>query len=194
MRTATRTDINEDQQDGIAVAIAGESWRAEGMAILGNDSLRPDAFRERGFAGYVERAFSSRVVLGLSALVTRADAALDTRSPALRQAYGLTARVLPWTPLVLSAEIDALVSVPLGNASLTAGHAGWLQSDLEVLRGVHLVSAAEHLGSPAGGASGWWGGVAWFIVPHLDVRGDLIRRSSDSATTDTFLIQVNGYL
>lgn len=197
VRTATRTDINEDQQDGIAVALAGESWRAEAMAILGNYSLRPDAFRERGVAGSFEAALSSTVVVGLNALATRADAALDTRAPALRQASGLTARVAPWTPLVLSAEIDALLSVALGSRSVRTGHAGWLQADLEVLRGVHLVPAVERLSSPAGGAAqlGWWAGVAWFVVPHLDVRADLIRRSSaDSPTTDTFLVQINGYL
>jgi hypothetical protein len=197
VRTATRTDINEDQQDGIALAIAGESWRAEAMAILGNYSVRPDAFRERGAAASFEAALSSRVVVGVNALATRADVALETRAPALRQAYGLTARVAPWTPLVLSAELDALFSVPLGDRGVKSGHAGWLQADLEVVRGVHLVPAIERLSSPAGGAAqyGWWGGVAWFVVPHLDVRADVIRRSSaDAPATDTFLIQINGYL
>src|SRR5438132_283537 len=51
VRAATRTDINEDQQDGIAIAITKEKWRAEVMAILGNYSLRPDAFRERRMVG-----------------------------------------------------------------------------------------------------------------------------------------------
>ncbi len=197
VRTATRTDINEDQQDGIAVALTRDGWRAEVMAVLGNYSVRPDAFRERGLAGYVEVAPLPNLAVGLSALVARADAALDTRSPTLRQAYGVTARVAPWTPLVLSAELDALISSALGNASMKTGHAGWLQADLEVLRGVHLVSAVEHLSSPAGGAAqlGLWGGAAWFVVPHLDVRADLIRRSSgDSPATNTFLIQLNGYL
>ena len=197
VRAATRTDINEDQQAGIAVAITKDDWRAEGMAILGNYSLRPDALRERGFAGYVETALSPTVAVGLSALATRADAALETRLPSLRQAYGLTARAAPWTPLVFSLELDALLSSALGRSSLKTGDAGWLQADLEVLRGVHLLGAAERLASPAGGAAqyGFWGGAAWFVVPHLDVRTDVIRRSSaDSPTTHTFLIQLNGYL
>jgi hypothetical protein len=197
VRTATQTDINEDQQGGIAIAVARENWRAEVMAILGNYSLRPDAFRERGLAGHLEAALSPHFAVGLSGLAARADAALDTGSPTIRQAYGLTARLSPWTPLVFSAELDALLSSALGNGSVKTGSTGWLQADLEVLRGVHLVSAAEHLASPAGGAArfGWWGGAAWFVIPHLDVRADLIRRfSADSATTNTFLIQVNGYL
>ena len=151
VRAATRTDINEDQQDGIAVAISKERWRAEVMAILGNYSLRPDAFRERGLAGYVEAALSPTIAVGLNALATRADTALDTRSPTLRQAYGLTARAAPWKPLVLTAEIDALLSTVLGRGTVKTGLAGWLQADLEVLQGVHLVSAIERLTSPAGG-------------------------------------------
>ncbi|HWE23370.1 MAG TPA: hypothetical protein VG496_05460 [Myxococcales bacterium] len=197
VRTATQTDINEDQQYGVSVALSNESWRGEVMAILGNYSLRPDAFRQRGFAGYVERALSSNIAVGLNALVTRVDVDLDTRLPTLRQAYGVTARAAPWQPLALSAEIDALVSSNLGSRGVNAGYAGWLQADLEILRGVHLVPAAERLRSPAGGDDqvGWWGGIWWFVVPHLDVRADVIRRSSASSpTTDTFLIQLNGYL
>jgi len=197
VRAATRTDINEDQQDGVAVAIATDDWRAEVMAILGNYSLRPDGLRERGVAGYVEAILSPRVAVGLSALATRADSSLETRSASLRQAYGLTARAAPWTPLVLSLEVDALLSTELGKSGPKVGHAGWLQADLEVLRGVHFLGAAERLESPAGGATqhGLWGGAAWFVFPHLDVRADVIRRTSaDLPATHTFLIQLNGYL
>jgi hypothetical protein len=191
VRTATQTDINQDQQDGVAVAVAGEGFRTEVMAVLGNDSLSPDAFRERGLAGYVEVSPAPRIALGVNALATRASAALGTGLPTLRQAYGVTARAAPWTPLVLSAEIDALVTSTLGSG-VRAGQAGWLQADLEVLRGVHVVSAFEDLLPPAGGAVqlGGWAGLAWFVLPHLDMRADLVRRSS----SDTFLIQVNGYL
>ena len=197
VRTATGSDINEDQQDGIAVAVAGEAWRAEVMAVFGNYSLRPDAFRERGLTGHAELALTSRIALGVSALATRTEAALDTRSPRLRQAYGLTARASPWNPLVFSAELDALLSRDLGTSRQKAGEAGWLQADLEVLRGLHLLSAVEHLASPSGDPArvGFWGGAAWFVVSHLDVRADLVRRwSADSPATNTFLVQINGYL
>ncbi len=197
VRAATRTDIDQDQQDGIAVAIAKEGWRMEVMAILGNYSLRPDAFRERGLSGYLEVAPFSRLALGVSALVTRADAALGSKVPTLRQAYGVTARASPWTPLVLLAEVDALITTALGNGGASAGHADWLQADVEVLRGVHILSAVEGMKPPGGGPSslGLWGGAAWFVVPHLDVRADWIRRStSGSPSTDTFLLQLNGYL
>jgi len=189
VRAATQTDINEDQQDGVAVAVSGDSFRAEGMAIVGNYSVRPDAFRERGLAGYVEATLSPRLALGASALAARSDAALGTNLPTLRQAYGLTARAAPWTALVLSAEVDVLVTTALGSGA-RAGQAGWLQADLELLRGVHVVSAVEDLAGSGSKQGGLWGGLAWFVLPHLDVRADWIRRSS----SDTFLIQLNGYL
>ncbi len=197
VRTATRTDINQDQQDGIAVAIAKESWRMEVMAILGNYSLRPDAFRERGLSGYLEVSPFSRLALGVSALVTRADAGLGSEGPTLRQAYGVTARASPWTPLVLLAEVDALITTPLGNGGASAGHADWLQADVEVLRGVHILSAVEGMKPTGGGPSslGLWGGAAWFVFPHLDLRADWIRRTTTgSPATVTFLLQLNGYL
>ncbi len=168
----------------------------EVMAILGNYSLRPDAFRERGFAGYFEIAPLSRLAFGLSAFATRADAALGSRGPTLRQAYGLTARAAPWTPLVFLGEVDLLITSSLGNGGVNAGHADWLQADLEVLRGVHILTAVEGMTPPGGGASslGLWGGVAWFVFPHFDVRADLIRRSTTgSPATFTYLIQGNGY-
>ncbi len=197
VRTATRTDINQDQQDGVALSLMGESWRGEAMAILGNYSVRPDALRERGASAYVEVAPSSRIALGVSAMATRAEAAIGSGGPQLRQSYGLTARAAPWTALVLSAEADALISTALGHGSASVGYADWLQADLEVVRGVHLLSAVESSKAPGEGATGLglWGGVSWFVIPHLDVRADAIRRSGDdSATTMTFLLQLNGYL
>jgi len=92
VRAATRTDINEDQQDVLALAIAQESWRAEAMVIIGNYSLRPNAFRERELAGFVEATLSPHFTLGASALATRADAAFDTKFPTLRHSSISTSR------------------------------------------------------------------------------------------------------
>src|SRR5215510_3765144 len=153
VRAATQTDINQDQQGGLAFALTRENWRTEVMAILGNYSLHPDAYRERGLAGYFEAALSRTVAVGVSALATRADAARDTRLPTLRQAYGVTARVAPWTPLVLSAEVDALINSTLGGGNVQTGYAGWLQADIEVLRGVHLLPAVEQMSPPNSGPS-----------------------------------------
>ena len=191
VRTATRTDTNQDQQDGLAVAFGGDGWRGEAMAIAGNYSLRPDTLRERGLAATVETTLSPRLTAGVSALAARSTAALDTGQPTLRQAYGLTARAGPWPPLEISAEFDALFDSELGS-SVRTGHAAWLQADLEAVRGVHLLAAAEDLDARQ---HGLWAGASWFVIAHLDVRADFGRRfGAGAAASNTFLIQLNGSL
>src|SRR5215470_1335307 len=138
IRTATRTDFNEDQTYGAAFAISRPRWRAEVMAMLGNLSVHPDAYRERGVAGYLEVSASPTTAIGISALAARADASLTTRLPTLRQAYGGFARFAPWRPLVVQLEADLLLENQLGSGKQDIGHAEWLQADLEPVRGLHL--------------------------------------------------------
>ena len=60
-----------------------------------------------------------------------------------------------------------------------------------------LLPAVEQMSPPNSGPSrfGLWGGIAWFLFPHFDVRGDVIRRTTPNApATNTFLLQLNGYL
>ena len=76
------------------------------------------------------------------------------------------------------------------------GHAEWLQADLEPLRGVHLFGALEAMktGSSPELQRGAWGGLWWFVVPHVDLRADVVQRWGQGPSTTTFLIQLNGYL
>jgi hypothetical protein len=196
VRTATLTDINQDQQYGVAFAVSKPTWRAEVMALLGNYSVHPDAYRERGASGYFELSLAPTSAVGVSALVARSDASLVTRLPTLRQAYGTFLRTAPWHPLVLQAEIDVLVDKQLGGGPLDVGHAEWLQADLQLVRGLHLVAALE--GMKAGGTPGFqrgvWGGLWWFVLPHLDMRADVIERGGQGPSNISVLLQLNGYL
>jgi len=196
IRTATRTDFNEDQTYGVAFAISRPSWRAEVMAMLGNLSVHPDAYRERGAAGYVEVSVAPTAAIGASALAARAEASLTTRKPTLRQAYGGFARVSPWRPLVLQIEGDLLLENQLGGGIQDTGHAEWLQADLEPLRGVHVFGALEGMktGTTPELQRGVWGGLWWFVVPHVDIRADAVQRWGQGPPTTTFLVQLNGYL
>jgi hypothetical protein len=196
VRTATQTDINQDQQYGVAFAISKPTWRAEVMALLGNYSVHPDAYRERGAAGYFELALAPTSALGLSALAARSDASLVTRLPTLRQAYGAFARTAPWRPLVLQAEVDLLLNKALGSGAQDVGHAEWLQADLEVVQGLHITGALEGMKTKASPnlQTGVWGGLWWFAFPHLDLRADVIERGGQGPSTLTVLFQVNGYL
>lgn len=196
VRTATQTDINEDQTYGVAFAVSRPAWRAEVMAFLGNLSVHPDAYRERGGAGYLEISLAPTTALGVSGLAARSDASLTTRLPTLRQAYGGFARLSPWQPLVVQVEADLLLNKQLGTGPQDVGHAEWLQTDVEVVRGLHLLAALE--GTKTGATPvlqrGAWAGVWWFAFPHIDIRADVVERWSEGPSTLTFLVQANGYL
>ena len=196
VRTATQTDINQDQEYGVAFAISKPTWRAEVMALLGNYSVHPDAYRERGASGYVEVALPPNTAIGLSALAARSDASLVTRLPTLRQAYGAFARTAPWRPVVLQVEADLLLNKELGGGVQDVGHAEWFQADLELLRGLHVIGALEGMktGAAPSPQTGVWGGLWWFAFPHLDLRADVIERRGQGPSTLTVLFQVNGYL
>jgi hypothetical protein len=166
------------------------------MALLGNLSVHPDAYRERGAAGYLELSLGSTSAIGISALAARAEASLVTKRPTLRQAYGGFVRTSPWRPLVLLVEADLLLNQDLGSGTRDVGHAEWFQADLEPLRGLHVFGALEGMRS---GASpdlqlGSWGGLWWFVFPHVDMRADVVQRWGQGPSTTTFLVQLNGYL
>jgi hypothetical protein len=196
VRTATQTDFNEDQTYGVAFAISRPSWRAEVMALLGNLSVHPDAYRERGAAGYLEVSVAPTAAIGVSGLAARTDASLTTRLPTLRQAYGGFARISPWRPLVFQAEADLLLDKTLGSGAQDVGHAEWLQGDLEPVRGLHVFGALEGMktGSTPEFQRGAWGGLWWFVFPHVDMRADVVERWGQGPPTLTFLVQLNGYL
>jgi hypothetical protein len=212
VRSVTRTDINDSQEEGVSLAYSGEKVRGEVMAIAGNYAIHGDpnwdAPHERGGAGFVEWLPSTHAAIGASALITYADLArydLDSSlnaAPIWRHAYGLTARVSPVKPLVILAEVDALLNsqpfvlnaAGVSTANNHFGLVGLLQADLQVVQGVHILAAGElfdgHIhesGSecgfqPSPGSCGVWDtttaaawiGAWWFFAPHLDVRADLV--------------------
>ena len=186
VRAATRTDINDAQQHGIAFAYSGALLRGEFMAILGNYQISPDAYRERGYSGYIEVAPAERVAVGLSSLLTHSKADLYLQVADTRQAHGVFARVSPWPMLVLLAEADLVAHAPRGVPN-QVGYASLMQADVEPLQGVHVTGAAESYKQQAGVGTAWalWAGSSWFFAPHADVRLDLMRRS-DVAGNDRF--------
>jgi hypothetical protein len=213
VRASTRTDTNDAQEDGVALAYTGNKVRGELMGIIGNYQLRPDAYRERGYSGLVEWAPATRVALGVSSLMTYA--ALPNpelpfspplaAAPLLRQAHGVFARVAPWKPVVALVELDALINdqpnAP-GSRPLTEGWAGLCQFDIEPLQGLHAILAAEGTTDPVlhGGTSvsGWFG-AAWFFGAHADLRVDeIIQRlaagTPSSISAMSLLAQIHLYL
>jgi len=183
VRQTTRSDLNDTQQHGVAIAYTSEWIRAEVMGIAGNFQLQPDASRERGYSGYVEVSPLSRLGIGLSSLVTHAADDVFLRVANTRQAHGLFVRASPWRPLVLLGEADYLVQNPSG-VPTQKGLATMLQADYEPWQGLHLIATGETLDLAGSGISyGGWLSAAWFFAPHLDIRADLMNRSQIIGTS-----------
>ncbi len=196
-RATTRTDFNETQQHGVALAFNGVRVRAEVLAIAGNYQVSPDAYRERGYAGYAEYAPLLNAAIGVSSLVTHAARDRVWLLPNTRQAHGAFARWAPVTPLVLMAEAD----LTRHSALSATGYVTMLQADVEPMQGLHLIASGENMHSGARGSGTTWGGwlgAGWFFAPHADARFDLIHRSLAFGTVSVpetqFLLQLHVYL
>lgn len=177
-RRDTHSDVNVSQQHGVALAYTGTKFRGEVMAILGNYQIRPDAYRERGYAGFLEFAPTDRLALGVSSSVTHAAADLTTQNPMLRQAHGGFVRYSPATWLVLSAEGDYVKHDEPSHH--THGMAAYVQADVEPMQGLHFIATAEMRNGDVRAlpySVGGWASVAWFFLPHADVRLDTIIQS-----------------
>ena len=66
VRATTRTNINDQQQDGVAFAFDNRRVRAE---VMGSGQLpdQPDAYRERGYSAYAEVMLAPAYALGVIA-------------------------------------------------------------------------------------------------------------------------------
>ncbi len=197
-RTLTRTDSNQNQQHGVSVSYSSDTNRGEIMAIAGNFQLHPDGFRERGYSAYLEHTFAAGYTGGLSSLVTYASKSPGAGNPRLiRQAHGVFGRLAPFKPLVLLVEADAVVQ-GIKDQPTQLGGVGYLQADVEVIQGVHVMGTFEVANSGADNEKTTfrpWGSLWWFIAPHVDLRGDVIYKiQSGFDSTTTFLGQLHIYL
>ncbi|MFN0062159.1 MAG: hypothetical protein ACKVPX_06560 [Myxococcaceae bacterium] len=181
VRDATRTNLNDQQQHGVAVALNLENVRAEVMGIAGNFQIRPDDYRERGYSGHAEYAPLPNLGLGISSLMTfaRVDTNQFDTHP-MRGAHGVFARYAPSDKVALLAEVDVLLR-RADQFSTTLGYAAWGQVDYEPIRGLHGIVSLEGFdagGSGTGGSTlGAWFGVSWFAARGLEIRLDtLVRR------------------
>ncbi len=202
VREATRTDRDSDQQHGVALAYAGESFRAEVMAIAGNYQINPDRLRERGYSLYLEGMLANWAAVGVSSLFTTAEADIATLAEARtnREAHGVFARLAVVPPLVILAEANVLM-----RTDADAGYVGFVQADFEVVQGLHFMATGELLdaglptspegveASPGLGQTryGGWLSVDWFFLPQLEARVDAVFRTDDPFT---LLGQLHVYL
>jgi hypothetical protein len=173
-RSLSRTDIDQAQQYGVALAYSEDKFRTEVMGIAGNFQVRPDEFRERGYSAYAEYAPTTTLALGASSLFTRATRDIVYLVTDYFYANGLFVRYSPVQPLVLLAEFDSVYQ-SLTYHGHRGGYAGFVQADYEPAQGFHLMLTTETMNGGSAGEpasyDGWISGV-WFFLPHMDLRLD----------------------
>ena len=201
VRTATRTNIDDQQQDGVAFSYSGTGLRAEAMLTIGNLQIRPDSYREHGYSAYLEWAPDEHVALGVSSRIAHVGTDDVQLVPAWRHAHGLFARwAIPSTPIVLLSEADYVID-SLKDLPRTQGLASMAQADIEVVQGIHyqLTGEAFDVG-PHGNPYSYsaWASFLWFFASHVDVRLDGIYQSLGSEggrqSSTLFLAQAHLYL
>ena len=199
-RQLTRTDIDDQQQYGLALSVTREQFRGELMAIAGNFEVHPDDFRERGYSGYFEYEPEKTLAVGASSMFTRATRDIDFGVTDYRYCNGLFMRYAPVQQLVVLAEGDSVYQSLTWNGH-RGGYAGFIQADVEPSQGVHLMLTGETMNSGAAGevpSFSAWFSMGWFFWSHMDLRVDNIYQvlGSPGGTTNvlSFLVQLHAYL
>jgi len=196
-RAETQTDRESDQMHGVSVVYSSHRFRGELMFTPGNFQV-PSKYLTYGYSGYLEYSLDTNATIGVSSLLMQArreiyaveDQVAGQRS-VLRQAHGLTGRYTPFKPLVFLAEADMIK-----RTGSSVGYVGFGTADVEPLRGLHLALTGEFLNrgeldsedlgeggvrqpdGPGRGETrfGLWNTINWFLLPHVDLRVDLVLR------------------
>jgi hypothetical protein len=201
VRDRTRTSINDHQSHGVSIYFGDDWLRGEVMGLAGNYQVRPDQYRERGYAGYVEWLVLPTFGLGGSSLAAHRNLDELTGQKTWRHAHGGFVRwVTPYTPLVLASELD-YVLVSSRDSPHRSGTVGYLQADFEIVQGLHFLATGEMQNvGPSEQPSSYagWLSYAWFFLPHADLRLDSIYyslRNPNGTTNALFLLaQAHVYL
>jgi len=179
-RTQTGSNINDQQQYGLAVSFANDRFRGELMGVIGSFQIRPDQFRRRGYSAFAEYAVLPSLTFGASSKIVHLELDPNVLEEEWKHAHGLFGRwASPWQPLVLLGELDYVLDSPKGLYK-TRGVVGYLQVDIEARQGLHFMGTFEGSGvtvTSAPPSFGGWLSYAWFFAPHADIRLDNIYRS-----------------
>lgn len=186
VRTSTRTNLNADQQAGVAASYGTRRYRAEVMGILGNPQVAPADYREQGYSAMAAWSPVKTLEVGASSLVTKANKDIGTLAPRTRQAHGVFGRYGGVPHTAIMAEGDLLRSDDDGVS--TSGIAAMVLADVEVTPGLHLRGIEQwcdtDLADAVTGATTEWLSAIWFFAPRMDLRIDALNgtlRCGDAA-------------
>lgn len=199
IKSATRSDTNSAQQDGVSLSYIGENWRGEVMGFFGNLQISPSNYWESGYAATAEYSVSETFAIGGSSLIAHTELDPQYGGKLWRHAHGAFARYAPKPWLVVLAEADfTLFSQPTHNAY---GIAAFLQLDFEPVQGLHFIATGESQNSDfesLDASFGAWASIAWFFAPHADIRFDGIYQSYATpqgvVPAQSFLAQLHMFL
>jgi hypothetical protein len=203
VRATTRTDRESGQQYGAALAYNAENLRGELMGIAGNYQINPDAFRERGYSGYLELMVGARAAVGVSSFYTYAKQDRITLATSVaRGAHGPFTRIGVTDEFAVLGEVDLLTD----SSRSSLGYVGYLQGDYEFIQGLHglltmewqdqgqlesdHMSGASKKPGAGKGEMGFWVTANWFFLPHVDIRTDAIIRPNEF----TLFTQLHAFL
>jgi hypothetical protein len=208
VRSETMTDRESDQQHGASLVYSDHQLRGELLGSVGNLQLAQQ-FRAYGYSGYLEYSLDPELAVGVSSMLLYAqkepltirDNVTTFQRDVLRHAHGLTARYTPFQALVLLAEADMVKKTGAG-----IGYVGMGTADLEPVQGLHFALTGEVLNrgkldpealdtfereveGPGRGETrlGLWGTINWFLLPHVDLRIDLVTRQRRATMLQTQL-------
>ncbi len=212
VRHETGTDRESDQEHGMSVVYSSGRFRGELMGFVGNLQI-PSQYLSPGYSGYLEYSLDTNLAVGVSSLLVyakREPFTTDTditsaQRAVLRISDGATVRYAPMRELVLLGEADLLK-----RTGSKVGSVGMATADLEPVQGLHFALTGEWLNrgtlspekletgervptGPGRGKTryGLWTTIDWFLLPHLDLRTDLVYRGG----RDTQLLtQLHFYL
>jgi hypothetical protein len=209
VRSETMTDRESDQQHGVSLVYSDHQLRGELLGSVGNFQLAQQ-FRAYGYSGYLEYSLDPGLAVGVSSMLlwaqkeplTIRDNVTTYQREVLRHAHGFTARYTPFEALVVLAEADMVKKSGAG-----IGYVGMGTADFEPFQGLHFALTGEVLnrGKPApegleGNVErevegpgrgdtrlGLWGTINWFLLPHVDLRIDLVTRQRRATMLQTQL-------
>ncbi|MET0287069.1 MAG: hypothetical protein ABW352_21475 [Polyangiales bacterium] len=176
------TRAQREVRKGNVLPRSGPSTRHDPLMILHEHKQTSDRYRDRGYAAFAEYALSPGLALGVSGLITlaNADRLSFEQEKTWHKAESVFLRARMSRTLSVHSELE------LSQTSRRAfGYAVLLQLDYEPFHGLHLLCTGELTQRPTETRElyaqndvhpGAWMTVDWLITPHFEARLDAITR------------------
>jgi hypothetical protein len=176
------TRAQREVRKGNVLPRSGPSTRNDPMAILHEPKQTSDRYRDRGYAAFAEYTLGPTLALGVSGLITLANADRLTfeQEKTWHKAESLFARVRLSRVSSVHAELEVAQT-----SRRAFAYSALIQLDYQPLHGLHLLCTGELTQRPTETRElyaqddvqpGAWLTVDWLLTPHFEARLDAIAR------------------